>query len=108
MSHPGGSGTASLASSSATPEPDASVFNMAAVREFTPSGAYDGSSATVQQNGTVPTDGVYDAYSMSSVGQSLAQAQYNPYADETTVMAGAPFYPGQTYGSPAPPVCRPD
>ncbi|KAK3500982.1 PAB-dependent poly(A)-specific ribonuclease subunit pan-3 [Neurospora crassa] len=71
---------------------DSTIFNPAAIREFTPQN-YDVGN-TISQNGAqhVTQDGgLYsDPFSISSLGQTMPPAgQYNPYANDPNNLAGA-------------------
>lgn len=82
-------------------EPERS-FNPAAIKEFTPQNNYDlgnTSAATVTPESSIPS---YDPFSAP-----IAAAQYNPYANEHTALAGASaaaYYQGQgAYTTPLQP-----
>lgn len=83
----------------------AAAFNPAAIREFTPQN-FDLAST----NGASPDSGLqsYDPFTMSSMGQALPAAQFNPYANDHNHMAaghGSAYYQGQAgYAAPLQPV----
>ena len=97
-------------------------FNPAAIRDFTPgfdlnasvSRSLTGQTWAVSDdckaagNGTAQEGfGQYDPFTMSSVGQSLPVTPFNPYADESSTMAGAgaAFFPSQSaFATPGQPL----
>ncbi|KAL2146987.1 hypothetical protein VTI28DRAFT_1283 [Corynascus sepedonium] len=86
---PRGVGTPSMQQTAET-----SVFNPAAIREFTPQN-YDIGNAN--SNGVPQENGIYnDPFTMSSMGAALpAAGQYNLYASDHNALAtsGAQFFP---------------
>src|SRR4051812_26779272 len=87
-------------------EADQAQFNPASVREFTPSQNYD--LATANGTATPDSGSVYDPFTMAAVGHALPAAQYNPYANDQSNLAGhgsAAYYQGQaSYSAPLQPV----
>ncbi|PHH75537.1 hypothetical protein CDD83_4388 [Cordyceps sp. RAO-2017] len=85
-------------------DPEAAVFNPAAIREFTPS--FDVTSQ-VGANGTGQDGTVsYDPFAMAAVGQSLPGAQFNPYAEDHNPMSGSSsfFQPQGAFTTPLQPL----
>ncbi|KAF4471264.1 poly(A)-specific ribonuclease [Fusarium albosuccineum] len=65
---------------------DASVFNPAAIREFTPTFDINPATAT---NGSAQDSGLsYDPFTMPTVNQGLSTPQYNPYAEDHGALGG--------------------
>ncbi|QUC21824.1 uncharacterized protein UV8b_06065 [Ustilaginoidea virens] len=94
-----------LAASPSIPaDPEAGIFNPAAIREFTP--GFDLNAQTASNGASHDAALNYDPFSMSAVGQNLPSAPYNPYTDEHAIPgAGAGFYPGSSaYAAPLQPL----
>ncbi|KAF4119877.1 PAB-dependent poly(A)-specific ribonuclease subunit 3 [Geosmithia morbida] len=103
-----GAATPTGVSTGSAQEPDPSIFNPAAIREFTPS--FDLHSAVASPNGAAQDGTVYsDAFVMANVGSALPTPQYNPYAEDHSGMAGAAhstsfFQPQSAFTGPLQPL----
>ncbi|KAI1851981.1 hypothetical protein JX266_002834 [Neoarthrinium moseri] len=88
---------------SATPalaqDSESSFVTAAGVRDFTPQAQNYDLNTTSATNGVASDSsaGIYDAFTMATMGQALPTTQYNPYAEDHTSMAGVatPFYQAQ-------------
>ncbi|KAK8070453.1 hypothetical protein PG997_010656 [Apiospora hydei] len=94
--------------STLTQDAEGPIFNPATIREFTPqSQNYDLNTATATNGTGTDSSNVYDPFSMSGMNQTIPTAQFNPYAEDPTGMAGGStsFYPAQgAYAAPAQPL----
>lgn len=96
--------------STLTQDAEGSIFNPATIREFTPQSQnqnYDLNTATASNGTSTESSNVYDPFSMSGMSQTIPTAQYNPYAEDPTGMAGSSssFYPAQGgYAAPIQPL----
>ncbi|KAK7946117.1 uncharacterized protein PG986_010438 [Apiospora aurea] len=94
--------------STLTQDAEGPIFNPATIREFTPqSQNYDLNTATATNGTATDSSNVYDPFSMSGMNQTIPTAQFNPYAEDPTGMAGGStsFYPAQgAYAGPIQPL----
>ncbi|KAK8023601.1 hypothetical protein PG993_011667 [Apiospora rasikravindrae] len=94
--------------STLTQDAEGPIFNPAAIREFTPQSQNYDLNTTAATNGTATdSSNVYDPFSMSGMSQTIPTAQFNPYAEDPTGMAGGStsFYPAQgAYAAPIQPL----
>lgn len=85
-------------------EAESSIFNPATIREFTPqSQNYELGTPAATNGGSTETTGFHDPFGMSTMTQTLATSQFNPYAEEHNMTgASTPFYSAQAaYQAPA-------
>lgn len=96
-----------VSSTALAQEAESSIFNPATIREFTPqSQNYELGTPAATNGGSAETTGYPDPFNLSTMTQSLAPSQFNPYAEEHSMAgASAPFYTAQAaYQAPAQPL----
>lgn len=95
-----------VSSTALAQEAENSIFNPATIREFTPQSQNYELGTPAATNGGSAETGFHDPFGMSTMTQSLATSQFNPYAEEHGMTgASTPFYSAQAaYQAPAQPL----